>query len=246
MKKRRLIKSLLFILLMIMSLSAYQTFADSRLTIVKYGLSPGATGFSESQTTNNGLEINNLPLDNLGNELSVVADIHYLIYQIVPSGDGSELTAINPPQSSYSVLKEVGDFVTDDNGEVSLSLADGYYLIEEQANSGQGLTRAAPALAVKFPVAGLSHVYLYPKSSVDKGEVNPPKDKPKPQEPSPKPIEIPKEENPPKNPSDKGKILGLLPKTGAVNSFLLMLSGFILLFFLFLIKKNKRGEEEIK
>ncbi|XOW21605.1 hypothetical protein QK908_03855 [Lactococcus cremoris] len=38
-------------------------FADSRLTIVKYGLSPGASGFSENQTTNDGLKINNLPLD---------------------------------------------------------------------------------------------------------------------------------------------------------------------------------------
>lgn len=243
MNKRKLIRLLMFALAVILSLTSYQVLADSRLTIVKYGLSPGATGFSESQTTNDGLKINNLPLDNLGNELSAVSGIHYVIYEISPSGDGSTLTATNPPQSSYNILNEVGDFVTDSNGEASLSVADGYYLIVEDPNVAQGLMKVASPLVVKFPVVGLNHVYIYPKSSVDMDEQIPPK---KPQKPKPKPIEVPKRQEPTKKPDDKGKLLGLLPKTGVVNSGLLMMSGFLLLFFLFLIKKHKRAEEEVK
>ena len=51
-----------------------------------------------------------------------------------PTGDGSELKATNPPPSSYTVLKEVADLATDSNGVASLSVSDGYYLIEEQTN----------------------------------------------------------------------------------------------------------------
>ena len=57
--------------------------------------------------------------------------IHYLVYEISPIGDGSELTATNPPQSSYRISKEIADLVTDSNGVTSLSVSDGYYLIEE-------------------------------------------------------------------------------------------------------------------
>jgi len=121
---------LAFALVLIFGFVSQNAFADSRLTIVKYGLIPGASGFSENQTTNAGLKINNLPLDNLGNELSVVSGIHYLVYEISPIGDGSELTATNPPQSSYRISKEIADLVTDSNGVTSLSVSDGYYLIE--------------------------------------------------------------------------------------------------------------------
>ena len=149
-----------------MGLVSQKAFADSRLIIVKYGLSPGATGFSENQTTNDGLQINNLPLDNLGNELSVLSGIHYLVYEISPTGDGSELKATNPSPSSYTVLKEVADLATDSNGVASLSVSDGYYLIEEQTNPQKGLLKAALPLVIKAPISGLNEVYIYPKSSV--------------------------------------------------------------------------------
>ncbi|OAZ16769.1 hypothetical protein V425_06445 [Lactococcus lactis RTB018] len=80
---------LIVTLLLFLGLVSQKAFADSRLIIVKYGLSLGATGFSENQTTNDGLQINNLPLDNLGNELSVLSGIHYLVYEISPTGDDS-------------------------------------------------------------------------------------------------------------------------------------------------------------
>ncbi|MEG2505277.1 MAG: hypothetical protein RSB44_11400, partial [Carnobacterium sp.] len=104
-KSSKLMGFLIVTLLLFLGLVSQKAFADSRLIIVKYGLSLGATGFSENQTTNDGLQINNLPLDNLGNELSVLSGIHYLVYEISPTGDGSELKAINPPPSSYTVLK---------------------------------------------------------------------------------------------------------------------------------------------
>ena len=130
-KRIKLMSILAFALVLIFGFVSQNAFADSRLTIVKYGLIPVASGISENQTTNDRLKINNLPLDNLGNELSVVSGIHYLVYEISPIGDGSELTATNPPQSSYRISKEIADLVTDSNGVTSLSVSDGYYLIEE-------------------------------------------------------------------------------------------------------------------
>ncbi|GAA3265767.1 hypothetical protein GCM10017706_28730 [Lactococcus lactis subsp. hordniae] len=95
-------------------------------------------------------------MDNLGNELSVLSGIHYLVYEISPTGDGSELKATNPPPSSYTVLKKVADLATDSNGVASLSVADGYYLIEEQTNPQKGLLKAALPLGIKAPVSGLN------------------------------------------------------------------------------------------
>ena len=159
-KSSKLMGFLIVTLLLFLGLVSQKAFADSRLIIVKYGLSPGATGFSENQTTNDGLQINNLPLDNLGNELSVLSGIHYLVYEISPTGDGSELKATNPPPSSYTVLKEVADLATDSNGVASLSVSDGYYLIEEQTNPQKGLLKAALPLVIKAPVSGLNEVYI--------------------------------------------------------------------------------------
>lgn len=231
---------LAFALVLIFGFVSQNAFADSRLTIVKYGLSPGATSFSESQTTNDGLKINNLPLDNLGNELSVVSGIHYLVYEISPTGDGSELTATNPPQASYRILKEIADLVTDSNGVASLSVNDGYYLIEEQSNPQKGLLKPALPLVVKLPVSGLNNVYIYPKSSVDEEEtISPPQ-----ANPQPKPIEVP---NAPKTVDDSSKkVFGLLPKTGVVSSLLLTSYGFALFLIIILLKKHSKNEEEVK
>lgn len=61
---------------------------------------------------------------------------------------------------------------TDSNGVASLSVSDGYYLIEEQTNPQKGLLKAALPLVIKAPVSGLNEVYIYPKSSVDKEKPN--------------------------------------------------------------------------
>ncbi|XOW21604.1 pilin N-terminal domain-containing protein [Lactococcus cremoris] len=106
----------------------------------------------------------------MGNELSVVSGIHYLVYEISPTGVGSGLTATNPSQTSYTISKEIADLVTDSNGVASLSVSEGYYLIEEQSNPQKGLLKPALPLVVKLPVSGLNNVYIYPKSSVDEEE----------------------------------------------------------------------------
>ncbi|MDY5175877.1 hypothetical protein ABQ274_05015 [Lactococcus lactis] len=54
-KSSKLMGVLIVTLLLFLGLVSQKAFADSRLIIVKYGLSPGATGFSENQTTNDGL-----------------------------------------------------------------------------------------------------------------------------------------------------------------------------------------------
>ncbi|MEI3631756.1 hypothetical protein Tome1A_03885 [Lactococcus lactis subsp. lactis] len=239
-KSSKLMGVLIVTLLLFLGFVSQKAFADSRLIIVKYGLSPGATGFSENQTTNDGLQINNLPLDNLGNELSVLSGIHYLVYEISPTGDGSELKATNPPPSSYTVLKEVADLATDSNGVASLSVSDGYYLIEEQTNPQKGLLKTALPLVIKAPVSGLNEVYIYPKSSVDKEKTGP-LNKPKP---APKPIEVPKA---PKSKDDSSKkVFGLLLKTGVASSLLLTSYGFVLFLIIICLKKRRKKEEEVK
>ena len=103
---------LAFALVLIFGFVSQNAFADSRLTIVKYGLSPGASGFSENQTTNDGLKINNLPLDNLGNELSVVSGIHYLVYEISPTGVGKMTFASGSLAFIDSIASKTGSHLS--------------------------------------------------------------------------------------------------------------------------------------
>ena len=123
------------------------------LTIVKYGLSTGATGFSPDQSIDTGLQINGIPIDNLGNELSPLAGVHYLIQEVDPA--------------SQQTIEPATELITNSAGVASVTLPDGLYKVSEQANSQLGLTRPALPLLINLPMAGLSTVYIYPKSSVD-------------------------------------------------------------------------------
>lgn len=125
---------------------------SQNLVIIKYGLSEGATGFKESQTVNTGQMINNIPVDNLNHELVPVADIHYLVQEISPSGE--------------KIGKEM-DIVTNKLGVAPISLTDGTYLVSEQVNLAAGLKKAAAPVVIDLPTFDqLSTVYIYPKSSV--------------------------------------------------------------------------------
>lgn len=146
---------------------------QTTLTIVKYGLNPGDTGFSSNQTTNDGTKINNLPTDDAGKQLKPLANVSYVIQQIVPH-DVTTLANENPNPSDYDAIGNPITVTTDSSGQVSLDLPDGYYLVSEQANLAINLKKPAAPVVVSLPVMDstsdtgyLSDVYIYPKSSVE-------------------------------------------------------------------------------
>ncbi|EKF52119.1 hypothetical protein C426_0392 [Lactococcus garvieae DCC43] len=98
-----------------------------KLIVVKYGLSQNSNGFSQKQTDNSGLKINNIIVDDLGNQLKTVPNITYTVQKIIPSG-------VNPILvSDYSTYTEVGaplKIVTDQKGVASVILEDGNYILE--------------------------------------------------------------------------------------------------------------------
>lgn len=147
-----------------------------QLVIVKYGLTAGATGFTPSQTTDDGQKINNLPIDNLGNQLSPMAGIHYIVQQFVPTGAARDVATENPNPSTYRLVGSPQELVTDKNGMATTMLPDGDYLISEQPNPMLKLSQASPPVVVRLPLPDTTGietkdtVYLYPKSSVDPAE----------------------------------------------------------------------------
>lgn len=198
------------------------------LTIVKYGLSPNATGFKADQTINTGEEINHLPItDNLGNALTPMAGIHYEIQRIEPNG--TQLAAINPASSTYTKVGNKVILVTDQTGLASVTLVNGFYLVSEESNALAGLTHPALPVVVDLPVENESHtgylagVYLYPKSSVDP------------------------EENLPPTPSSKGGHTkhakqGMLPQTGEAKQTGLVMLGMALLLSSGLVVQRRRRQ----
>ena len=232
-----------------LSVSADSTHTQT-VTIVKYGLSPGATGFASSQTTNDGLEINNLPVDNLGHELSPMANISYQV-QPVTKIAGVTFDVKNP--ATYSLTGSAKTITTNQSGEAILDLLDGTYIIKEEANPSAGLSHPAPPVAIDLPVlnaAGtdvLSNVYIYPKSSVDPEEVTPPSSKPEPSKPSPsRPETQTPNPAPTKPPTIIDEINKALPDTGeAASGILVFLGGLILFFVIFLVKRRRKEDEEV-
>jgi len=223
---------------------------DSRtqtLEVVKYGLTPGATGFEASQTTNDGQKINNLPTDNLGKELKPMAGIHYKVQEIEPVGSPSQMANVNPSASSYVKVGSEIDLVTDANGVASLDLPYGYYLLSEVANADAGLSHPAQPVVISLPVYNeqgsslLDTVYVYPKSSVDpkESEATPPSSSDKPAATSDKAADGPQY-----GPWQKLLKSGVLPDTGVASSLMMMLTGFIILLVLFILMKKRRKENE--
>ncbi|GBG95957.1 LPXTG cell wall anchor domain-containing protein [Lactococcus termiticola] len=202
------------------------------VTIVKYGLSNGATGFQESQTINTGEEINHLPVyDNTGKELRLIPGITYVIQEIRAAGSEK----IDPNvASTYQSVGAPSQILTDQNGQASLQLADGIYLVEEEANPSKGLLYPAKPLLIELPVwSEANHAYLdtltlYPKSSV---EAQPPSGGKTPQpQPNPK-----GEHEGGKN----GTLNQLLPKTGGAAQIFWVLGGFLSLLFAVLLRRRK-------
>lgn len=144
------------------------------VTIVKYGLSPGATGFAPDQTINTGQTINNLPVyDNTGQELQPLADIQYQITQVEATGTGEIKLDDN---GSYRQVGSPTTITTDKQGTATVSLPDGYYIVTEMANKAQGLTTPQAPVLIKLPAwdaqsgSYLDTLYIYPKSSVVKDD----------------------------------------------------------------------------
>lgn len=175
-KKQYLIFSLLLVLSVLLGTTVK---ADGQLgsthtqdlVIVKYGLNKNSNSFSESQTTNTGEKINNIPIDNNGNQLKPLAGVQYSIQKIEPTDDGNKVNLSNG--STYRKVGSSQTIVTGADGVASLVLSDGFYIVSELANKSIRLTTPATPVLLRPPVVNemnngyLDTVYIYPKSSID-------------------------------------------------------------------------------
>ncbi|QPS71733.1 LPXTG cell wall anchor domain-containing protein [Lactococcus garvieae] len=225
MKKRLKLALTFFFSITMLGFGIHAVGADEghtqKLIVVKYGLSQNSNGFSQKQTDNSGLKINNIIVDDLGNQLKTVPNITYTVQKIIPPG-------VNPILiSDYSTYTEVGaplKIVTDQKGVASVILEDGNYILEEQPNKNQGLTQPADPLLLAFPtVDELDEVYIYPKSSVIKTTTVPPK----------KELTY----RPPQHVQN-------LPSTGEIVSWILMILGAVLLMILAVTLNHREKVDE--
>lgn len=227
-KKQYLIFSLLLVLSVLLGTTVK---ADGQLgsthtqdlVIVKYGLNKNSNSFSESQTTNTGEKINNIPIDNNGNQLKPLAGVQYSIQKIEPTDDGNKVNLSNV--STYRKVGSSQTIVTGADGVASLVLSDGFYIVSELANKSIRLTTPATPVLLRPPVVNelnngyLDTVYIYPKSSIDPVKVTP----------------VPKKTRP-----------GVLPKTGEQLNFDLTIVGLVALLIalsLMVVKVRKRGKK---
>lgn len=232
-KKQYLIFSLLLVLSVLLGTTVK---ADGQLgsthtqdlVIVKYGLNKNSNSFSESQTTNTGEKINNIPIDNNGNQLKPLAGVQYSIQKIEPTDDGNKVNLSNG--STYRKVGSSQTIVTGADGVASLVLSDGFYIVSELANKSIRLTTPATPVLLRPPVVNelnngyLDTVYIYPKSSIDPVKVTPVKVTP-----------VPKKTRP-----------GVLPKTGEQLNFDLTIVGLVALLIalsLMVVKVRKRGKK---
>ncbi|MFC4652350.1 LPXTG cell wall anchor domain-containing protein [Lactococcus nasutitermitis] len=212
------------------------------LIIVKYGLNATSSSFSQEQTINTGEKINNLPVDNQGNELSPMGGIEYEIQKLSPTGDGDAIQLSNP--SSYQTVGDVMTVVTGSDGIAQSVLQDGFYSVKEVANPSVHLSHPAATILLRLPVVNgskdgyLDKVYIYPKSSIDPSHskaVTPAK-------------KVPQSEN--NKASVKKTVVkkgnNVLPKTGEMTSMSLGLLGAFIIFGALMTKKRKGESNESK
>lgn len=226
---------LLVMISMGMKVSAQEQLGSTHtqeLIIIKYGLSSGASGFSQTQTVNNGEEINGLPTDNNGNQLTPLSGIHYLIQKISPTTDGDAIKLTDG--STYINVGEATEIITNSSGIAQLELQDGFYIVTECANKAAGLSHPAQPILLRLPVVNdakngyLNQVYIYPKSSIDPSE------------------------NIPSPPATIPKMQKNLPKTGESDVAGLSLLGLVLVILavsaviINLKLRRKGGENELK
>lgn len=175
-KKQYLIFSLLLVLSVLLGTTVK---ADGQLgsthtqdlVIVKYGLNKNSNSFSESQTTNTGEKINNIPIDNNRNQLAPIAGVEYTLQKINPTRDDGDIKISD--LSTYNKVHSIQMIVTGQNGIASKNLVDGFYIVTELANGPLHLTTPAAPILLRLPVVNdmnngyLDTVYIYPKSSID-------------------------------------------------------------------------------
>lgn len=238
----------LALLLLVLSLLASPVSAEHTQTLVvyKYGLTPGATSFIESQTKADGTKINGIPVDNKGNQLKPMANISYVVSQIIPTGDDAAIATENPDPASYQIVKPWGTMTTDANGYAAMSLPDGEYLIQELKNPAVGLKDESPPAVVRLPLPGSSEdevkdtVYMYPKSNVD-----PPAFQPKPSSSEPLGDGAAGAPQGLTNQKKKSDFLGqYLPKMSVDESIGMLSLGLLLLLLLILYKRYFPGQDE--
>lgn len=193
--------------------------ATQEVVIIKYGLSKNATGFTKNETEDTGAKINNIPVDNTGNQLTPLAGIAYKIQEIA-SMSKMRIDINNP--KSYQVMGSPTTLVTNAQGECQISLSDGYYIISEQKNLAKFLVHPAAPLLLALPQKESGVIYIYPKSSVDL---------------------------PSRNSSSQikntTKEKGTLPKTGEVQDTLACIIGLGLFGLAFLLKKENKDKIRI-
>lgn len=175
-KKQYLIFSLLLVLSVLLGTTVK---ADGQLgsthtqdlVIVKYGLNKNSNSFSESQTTNTGEKINNIPIDNNRNQLAPIAGVEYTLQKINPTRDDGDIKISD--LSTYNKVHSIKMIVTGQNGIASKNLVDGFYIVTEVANPTLHLTNPTAPFLLRLPVVNearngyLDTVYIYPKSSID-------------------------------------------------------------------------------
>lgn len=224
---------------------------EQKVTIVKYGLNENSQGFSQEQTTNNGLQINNIPTDDHGNELSPLANISYSIQKVEPTGDANQVSVED--KNTYHLDGEAVIITTDQTGQATITLQDGLYIVSEQANPSAGLKVAAKPLLYRLPVLNetqdgyLSQVYIYPKSSIDTLETTPPSSTPVH---STSPSSAPKNETPKKTPGIVQAVKDALPKTNAESGLKLSILGLSIILGVgvsyWLFNKRRKSDREEK
>lgn len=168
MNKKYLTVLFIFLLSIACPLAAATTGHRQDLIIVKYGLS---TDLNQSTPDTNGNEVNNLPADNNSNQLIPIAGIHYQVQQIVPRQLGLSISVGNT--ATYRLIGSPINLVTTTNGQAQTNLADGYYIVTEEANPTVGLLTPAAPLLLTLPatnrtqIGSKGEVYIYPKSNIN-------------------------------------------------------------------------------
>jgi LPXTG-motif cell wall-anchored protein len=222
------VKKLIWLVMLLLALGGFASIAKAdstttyNLTIQKYGLTPGATGFKNPPKWT-GQTINNLPVyDTNGNEVQALADISYVI-------------------TNTATGAVVATITTDSKGTATISLPMGTYSVQEEANPLQGLVTPAAAVIVSLPYSdsdnGLSEdgsAVIYPKSSLEK-QIPPSSSKPSTSTP-------PSTSKPALPKTSKPK--GFLPQTGDAVTALASVGVVLLMIVLFAWSRRQNEEEK--
>lgn len=162
----------LFIIIFWATTRASTALAHSQeVVIVKYGLNSDSTTFEGNQTNNSGFKINNIVVDNFGEQLKLLSNISYQIKKVTPSGVGS-IQASN--SATYQIIGNPINIITNNQGVARINLSDGSYILSEQANASEGLLKPALPILLDLPTSDrLNEVYIYPKSSIVRAEGEP-------------------------------------------------------------------------